>query len=120
MLGSRLYYEFTEAALSNAAEWERVADGVSQEVRRHGAPPPSSEAAAKAVDVAVVVAPAAPGVPVRAAAAVVESLPLSDVAAGVSVSSVVHNSNATRYSNSISNSNNNSNNNNSVTSIVLL
>ena len=122
MLGSRLYYEFTEAALSNVAEWERVADGVSQEVRRHGAPPPSSEAAAKAVDVAVVVAPAAPGVPARKAAAVVGSLPLRDVAAGVSVSSVVHNSNATRYSNnnnSISNSISN-NSNNSVTSIVLL
>ena len=39
MLGSRLYYEFTEAALGNDEDWERVADSVAREVRRHGAPP---------------------------------------------------------------------------------
>ena len=39
-LGSRLYYEFTEAALSSEAEWERLADSVAVEVRRHGAPAP--------------------------------------------------------------------------------
>ena len=33
-LGSRLYYEFTEAALSNEAEWERLADSVAMEERR--------------------------------------------------------------------------------------
>ena len=119
MLGSRLYYEFTEAALSNAQDWERVADSVSQEVRRHGAPPPSSQAAAEArpqeaVDVvaaavtAVADAPAAPSRTTIPAAA--GSSPMREAAAGVSVSSVVHNSNAT----------NNFNNNIGNTSIVLL
>ena len=38
MLGSRLYYEFTAATLGSRVEWQRVADGVAQEVRRHGGP----------------------------------------------------------------------------------
>ena len=42
MLGSRLYFEFTEAALSNGEDWERVADGVAAwragaELGAHGA-----------------------------------------------------------------------------------
>ena len=44
MLGSRLYYEFTEAALAEHANWERLADSVALEVRRHGAPAPHSPA----------------------------------------------------------------------------
>jgi hypothetical protein len=35
MLGSRLYYEFTEAALAEPASWERLTDSVAVEVRRH-------------------------------------------------------------------------------------
>ena len=97
MLGSRLYYEFTEAALSNAAEWERVADSVSQEVRRHGAPPPSFEAAADPMPQEGVVTAAAAAVPVSVAPAApfreaVRSPPVREGAAGVSVS-VVHNTN---------------------------
>ena len=49
MLGSRLYFEFTEAALSNDEDWERVADSVAREVRQHGAPLPSDSPAAQAV-----------------------------------------------------------------------
>ena len=124
MLGSRLYYEFTEAALSNAQDWERVADSVSQEVRRHGAPPPSSQAAAEArpqeaVDVVAVTAVAdAPAAPSRTIPR--PPSPMREAAAGVSVSSVVHNnSNATNNFNNNS-STDNSNNNIGNTSIVLL
>merc|ERR1719272_908109 len=41
MLGSRLYYEFTAAVLGDGAAWERLADNVAVEVRRHGAPAPT-------------------------------------------------------------------------------
>ena len=40
-LGSRLYFEFTAAALGDGAAWEGLADGVAVEVRRHGAPAPA-------------------------------------------------------------------------------
>ena len=34
-LGSRLYYDFTAQALDDATSWERLADSVAVEVRRH-------------------------------------------------------------------------------------
>ena len=118
MLGSRLYYEFTEAVLGSGEDWERIADSVAQEVRRHGAPPPTAQAAAEArpqqaidADVAAV----AHAVPKGTAVA----RPLQrmrDAAAGVSVSSVTTN-NTNIHTN---NSNNSSNNNSGNTSIVLL
>ena len=111
MLGSRLYYEFTGAALSTVEEWERVADGVSQEVRRQGAPPPSSHAQAAearpkdSVEVAAAVAPAVPTWDATAAGGP-RAPPMREATVGVRVSSVVLNSNATNnYSNSNSNSN---------------
>ena len=121
MLGSRLYYEFTEAALGNAAEWERVADSVSQEVRRHGAPPPSSQAAASArPQEAVGVAASSPvpalTVSTRKAPPAAGSPPMREVAAGVGVSSVVHNNNTMNYFN---NSNTSHVSNIGNTSIVL-
>ena len=45
MLGSRLYYEFTETALAEHANWERLADSVALEVRRHFAGTSSVRAA---------------------------------------------------------------------------
>ena len=127
MLGSRMYYEFTEAALSTAQEWERVANGVSQEVRRHGSPPPSSEVAAEARPHEAVVAAspagasaaAAPDVPTREVSAAVRQ-----AAAGVNVSSAVHSNLRTAANYNISNSSNDhissSNSNIGNTSIVLL
>ena len=119
MLGSRLYYEFTEAALSSGEDWERVADGVAQEVRRHGAPAPSSgptvQAVAEgarpqeAVDVAVATA-AQPAVPKGIVA--VSPAPTRKAAGAVSVNSVAHSINTT-----ICSSSSNSNNNNSTTNI---
>ena len=48
-LGSRLYFEFTGAALGDSAAWEGLADSVALEVRRHGAPtPPNPQPAATA------------------------------------------------------------------------
>ena len=38
MLGSRLYYEFTKAALVEHASWERLVDSVAVEVRRRHPP----------------------------------------------------------------------------------
>ena len=122
MLGSRLCYEFTEAALSNGEDWERVADGVAQEVRRHGAPVPSSgptaqevaggarpqEAVAAAVAVVAAVA-AAPAVP--KGVATVGPAPTREAAGGVNVSSVAHSSNTTVRNSSIDNSNRTNNNN---------
>ena len=113
MLGSRLYYEFTEAALHSSEDWERVADGVSKEVRLHGAPPPSASPTPEAVAVAAATAAAvtAPAVPKG-------PMPLmreAEAGVSVSVSSAVHNS-VTNH-----NTNNNSNNNNNIgnTSIVI-
>ena len=37
-MGSRLYYEFTATVLGDGTAWERLADSVALEVRRHGAP----------------------------------------------------------------------------------
>ena len=118
MLGSRLYYEFTEAVLGSGEDWERIADSVAQEVRRHGAPPPTAQAAVEArpqgamdADVAAVAHAAPKGT------AVARPLQrMRDAAAGVSVSSVTTNANIhNNNSNSSTNTNNSGN-----TSIVLL
>ena len=138
MLGSRLYYEFTEAVLGDDEDWERVADSVAREVRRHGAPLPSAGPTVQAVaetgraqeavgdDAALAAVVAASAV--RTGLAAVRPAPTREAAGGVSVSSIAHNS-----SNHVSNDsttdrsvniNNNSNSNigNIVnnTSIVLL
>ena len=133
-LGSRLYFEFTAKALDDSVEWERVADGVAVEVQRHGAPPPSSEAAAAQAiaesvpqDAAAQVAGAAPAPQSPASVALAaRGAPLAGLgaAAGVSVSSV-HNicTNNTTSSSVISNPNTNNysvNTGNTSTSIVLL
>ena len=118
MLGSRLYYEFTEAVLSNGEDWERVADSVAQEVRRHGAPPsagPTAQAVVgskpqEAADVAAA-AVAAPAVP-RGSAGVGPHL-LCEAAGGVTVSSFTTNTN-------IHNNNSSTIHNNNNTSIILL
>ena len=111
MLGSRLYYEFTEAALSNGEDWERVADGVAQEVRRHGAPAPISGPMAQAVaegarpqDAVDVAAAAAPAVP--KGVVTVGPAPTREAAGGVNVhaSSVAHRSNITISSSNTNNS----------------
>ena len=119
MLGSRLYYEFTEAALSSGEDWERIADGVAQEVRRHGAPAASSGSTAQAVaegarprEAGDVVAAAPLAVP--RGVATVGPAPTREAAGGVNVNSVAHSSSTT-----ISNSNNTTNN-IGYTSIVLL
>ena len=132
MLGSRLYYEFTEAALGNDEDWERVADSVAREVRRHGAPLPSAGAAAQAVvetaspqeavDDAV---PAVVDSAVPTGLAAMRPAPTREAAGGVSVSSVAHisSNHASNYSTTDSNNINNSSNivnNIGSTSIVLL
>ena len=119
MLGSRLYYEFTEAVLGSGEDWERIADSVAQEVRRHGAPPPTAQAAVEArpqgVMYADVAAAVAQTVPTDSAVA----RPLQrmrDAAAGVSVSSHA----TTKFTNIHNNNIHNSTNNSGNTSIVLL
>ena len=122
-LGSRLYFEFTGAALDDGAAWEGLADGVAVEVRRHGAPAPAvrpSAPTAPAVraEVAVLggVGAAAP-VPTAMVEAPVPAR--GDAApAGVGASSIVHVDNH----NIINNTNNNNSGNTSTTiaSIVLL
>ena len=122
-LGSRLYYEFTATALGDDSAWERLADSVAVEVRRHGAPPAVSpaptvatarEAEAAVRDPVGEVAPAAP-VP-RLAPAALSTAPMREATeAGVGVSSVVHmgNRNSTQMVNNNTNSSTNSNNTNS-------
>ena len=119
MLGSRLYYEFTDAVLSNAEDWKRIADSVAQEVRRHGGAQAVAEARPQeAVAVAAAAAAAAaPAVPT----AIIVSPPMREAAAGVSVSSATTNTSIFN-NNSTTNSTNASatNSGNTVTSIVLL
>ena len=124
MLGSRLYYEFTEAALSSGEDWERVADSVAQEVRRRGAPAPSSGPTAQVVvegarsreavsiAAAAVAAAAAPAAVPKGVVTVGPAL-AREAAGGVNVSSVTHSSNTTICSNSNINSNSNITNSNS-------
>ena len=132
MLGSRLYYEFTEAALGNDEDWERVADSVAREVRQHGAPLPSDSPAAQAVAETAspqeAVDDAAPAVVVASAVptglAAVRPAPTREAAGGVSVSSVAHisSNHASNYSTTDRSVNNNFNNNINIgnASIVLL
>ena len=129
-LGSRLYYEVTEAVLSSEAEWERLADSVAVEVRRHGAPAPSSDSpatgageeravaqssggktAAPSAKAAVVPAPAK-----TVADAAPALAPVREVATpSVGVSSVVH----TTVNNNNINSNNNTNNSCDTTLVLM-
>ena len=130
-LGSRLYFEFTAKALGDAAEWERVAVGMAQEVRRHGAPLPSSaaQAGAEAVPQQAVGAVAVAAAAETVAAAVpkgsvaVGPPPTREAAAGVSVRSVAHNhcSSATIYANKNKRTTiTNSNTNNIVNTSIML
>ena len=115
MLGSRLYYEFTDAVLSNAEDWKRIADSVAQEVRRHGGAQAVAEARPQEA-VAVAAAAAAPAVPMA-----IVSPPMREAAAGVSVSSATTNTSIFNTNNSTNTSNASATNNgNTVTSIVLL
>ena len=126
-LGSRLYYEFTAQALGDAPSWERLADAVAVEVRRHAPSAPKAAAAAAhfgaapAAQGGVAAAPtptalstAAGSEPRGRGARAPESIAGgTGAAAGVSVSSTVNSNMFTIQSNS---SRNNINN----TSIVLL
>ena len=123
-LGSRLYYEFKATALGDVVEWERLADSVAVEVRRHGAPPPELPAAGQSDDsgaaldaepqdaasqLAVGPTPAGHGPVKQARRAQAQLAPAREGAAGLTVS-VVHNNN----------NNINTNIGNTSTSIVLM
>ena len=127
-LGSRLYFEFTGAALGDVAAWEGVADGVAVEVRRHGAPAPAVRPSvpttpAVLAEVAALygMGAAAPAPTAMVMAPTVLEAPAparGDAApAGVGASSVVH-----VDSHNIINNNNNNNFGNTMSSstIVLL
>ena len=113
-----MYYEFTEAALSDGVAWERLADSVAVEVRRHGAPAPSSDAvtgavAAEAMAPDAVDAAAASPAKIAAAAAHPMAPMREDAAPSVGVSSVVHTT--------VNNNNNSNNTNNSCdTTLVFM
>ena len=118
MLGSRLYYEFTEAALSNAEDWKRIVDSVAQEVRRCGGAQAVAGARPQEAVAVAAAAAAAPAVPTATV-----SPPMREAAAGVSVSSATTNT-SILHNNSI-NSTSTTNTNPSTTncgntSIVLL
>ena len=101
-LGSRLYYEFTEAALSDGVAWERLADGVAVEVRRHGAPAPSNPPPMGAGAVAVKAATSASPPPAKMVAAMAPAtVPVREYTApGAGVgSSVMHTTVKNYYSN---------------------
>ena len=125
-LGSRLYFEFTAAALGDDVAWEGLADGVAVEVRRHGAAPPSSPQSVVTVPAApaevavqdgeVDATAAASPAKVLAPAAVAPRSPMHRVAAPAGVgssSSVVHvdnrntvNHNITNHSGNMTSTNN--------------
>ena len=115
MLGSRLYYEFTEAALADQANWERLADGVAVEVRRH-APSAGVELQAVAPDVPQSsLKPSVPGVAVTAVTALAGSATAAAREAraqgsdamprGITVRSNVTNNTTTNNTNTIVNNN---------------
>ena len=122
-LGSRLYYEFTEVALSDGAAWGRLADSVAVEVRRHGAPRPTPGSQASQQATAVEAAPpgavgeAAPAEIVAAAAPAMRSPAAPDVGGSSMVhTTITSNTNTTNnYSNAINNSNTNNCGNRSTT-----
>ena len=117
-LGSRLYYDFTAQALDDATSWERLADSVAVEVRRH-APAATPVAVASATPPQTTQGDGAVAAPTPTALPVVteprgqvQVAPASTGGAmpSVSVSNIVnHNS-----------SNNRTNNNSNNTSIVLM
>ena len=134
-LGSRLYFEFTEAALGDGATWEGLADGVAVEVRRHGATPPSSPqsvvtASAAPAEVAVQDGEINAAVSPAKVLAPVELAPRSPThgaaaPAGVGASSVVHLDNRRNTVNHITSSSSNtttksSNIGNTTNNIVML
>ena len=133
-LGSRLYFEFTAAALGDDAAWEGLADGVAVEVRRHGAPAaaaspqsPSAVPVTAQVTAQDSVGEATPAM-VLAPTALAAAAPARRVAAaaGVGMRSVVHvdNRNTVNNTNSSASTNNSTNNshfgNTSTNSIVLM
>ena len=132
-LGSRLYFEFTGAALGDSAAWEGLADGVAVEVRRHGAPPPpnpQSAATAPAAPTTAVaehdVGEAAPSpATAQEPAALAAPRPERGLAApaGVSVQSV-HVDNTANHTNNSTNKlntiNQNTNTNNTGNTSILL
>jgi len=116
-LGSRLYYDFTAQALDDATSWERLADSVAVEVRRHSpAAIPIAVASATPPQTTqgggVVAAPKPTALPVvTEPRGQVQVAPASTGGAmpSVSVSNIVNNS--TNFNNSNSNNSNiNSNN----------
>ena len=120
-LGSRLYFEFTAAALGDGAAWEGLADGVAVEVRRHGAPasadPQSSPPASAATAVAAHDGSREPSAGEAAPTPVMALSPTSLAAptatrgggasAGVSVKSVHVDNRTTNHTNTNTNTNNN-------------
>ena len=128
-LGSRLYYDFTAQALDDATSWERLADSVAVEVRRHSpaATPvavPSTTPLQTTQGGGVVAAPKPTALPmVTEPRRQIQVAPASAGGAvpGVSMSNIVnHNSTHFNSSSNIRNSNSNRNSNNSNTSIVLM
>ena len=128
-LGSRLYFEFTGAALGDSAAWEGLADSVAVEVQRHGAPPPpnpqSAATAPAALTTAVAehdVGEAAPSpATTQEPAALAAPRPARGLAAPAGVSVHVDNT-ANHTNNSMNNNaiNQNTNTNTGNTSILLL
>ena len=132
-LGSRLYFEFTGAALSDVAAWESLADGVAVEVRRHGVTAPAESAAAAAAahdgsrehDTSDAALPPAILAPMPPAILALPPTPGLLAPAGVSVNIVHvdnrttnHSNRTTTHNNSLANTN--IGNNHVATSIVLL
>ena len=131
-LGSRLFFEFTAAALGDAVAWEGLADSVAVEVRRHGAPAvpvspqagPPAPAKTAAHDPAIESAP--PHAVMRSPAALAAPPPLPrDIAAPrVAGSTAVRIDNSNNSNNIITNITTNNNNakasNFGNTAIVLL
>ena len=117
--------------MSSEAEWERLTDSVAVEVRRHGAPAPSSASQATGAGVGKAVAhasgskPAAPTAKTAVVPALAKTVagaaralaPVREVATpSVGVSSVVH----TTVNNNINNTNNNNSSNSCDTTLVLM
>ena len=132
-LGSRLYYAFTPAVLGDSVEWQRLADSVAVEVRRHGAPAQRSAPATRGTTEAVpqdavgeVVAKqvlAAPNPPASLALPPQTALAAAGAGGpGVTVSSVhAHNNRSNSIVNNRSSSTHNihSNNTSNTTTVVL-
>ena len=123
-LGSRLYFEFTAAALSDDTVWEGLSDSVAVEVQRHGAPAsrqsdpaaitgPAQVAARDGVgevaaQPAVVLPPTALATPAPAHGVAATAL------AGMGMTSIVSVDNRNTVNNTNTNTNNSTNSSNSV------